>query len=93
MIGIEFTFKDGKKDWYDPIDYPSDFEETDTHYVLKMAYTYEIEKATVESIRHYELCKVCGHELFEDGCRRYHPKGMPEALRQLDLQRIEQGRP
>ena len=70
MIGIEFTLKDGTKDHYDPVDYPNDFKETETHYILSLAHDYKIAKSEVESIRHYELC-ICGYELYPDGCRNY----------------------
>jgi len=72
MIGIEFTFNDGTKDNYDPINFPDDFEETNKEYILHMVYDYVIEKSIVKSIRHYELCPICGHELYEDGCHNYH---------------------
>lgn len=73
MIGIEFTMKNGERDYYDPIDFPEDFKETETHYVLHNgSYEYEIAKSEVESIRYYELCPICGSEIYEDGCRNWH---------------------
>ena len=71
MIGIEFTLKDGSKDCYDPINYPDDFTETDSEYVLNMAHRYTISKESVLSIRHYNLCEDCGCEIAYDnsGCQ------------------------
>jgi hypothetical protein len=69
MIGIEFTMRDGTKDSYDPVKFPEEFTETETHYLISMAFDYEIVKEDVVSIRHYELCPECGYELYEDGCR------------------------
>jgi len=63
MIGIEFTYKNGDKESYDPINYPDDFEETETYYILNMAYKYEILKDCVESMRHYNLCENCEFEI------------------------------
>ena len=68
MIGIEFTFNDGTKDWYDPINYPDDFEETENEYLLHMSYLYKIDKLKVVKIRHYNLCEICGRETYESGC-------------------------
>jgi len=69
MKGIKFKMKDGSWDYYDPLN-QSDFSETDTHYVLDMIYLYDIPKSEVEYFEWYDLCEECGHELFDDGCRR-----------------------
>lgn len=74
MIGIEFKYFDGTSDWFDPVDYPTRFKETEDSYSLKvLQYNYVIEKSKVSSIRHYELCE-CGYELFIDGCKNYKCK-------------------
>ena len=66
MIGIEFTYKDGSVGSYDPLNYPQDFVETDTEYILNMHTQYRIQKSDVETIRHYELCSICGFEIYDD---------------------------
>lgn len=68
MIGLEFTYNDGTKDHYDPIDYDKDFEELDNEYVLHMTYTYNICKNNVTNIRKYQLCSICNYELKSDIC-------------------------
>lgn len=56
--GVEFTFKDGTKDWYDPIDKAKVRDEMDnddigdaTIYVN--AFEYVIDKSKVESYKFY----------------------------------------
>lgn len=61
--GIEFTMKNGEKENYDPINMEIDFKETETHYIMNIAYTYEVDKTEVESYRIYDLCKQCGREV------------------------------
>lgn len=68
MIGLEFIFHDGTSDSYDPVNYPDDFEETDTHYILNIHYEYKIEKKNVKSIRKYSLCEKCGYETKDNQC-------------------------
>jgi hypothetical protein len=70
MIGVEFTLRDQTKDYYDPFEYPRDFEETDTHFIIHMHYEYEILKSEVDAVRFYELCDKCKYELYNDGCHR-----------------------
>lgn len=71
MIGIEFTFHNGVRDWYDPVDLDSGFKETDDKYIVTVGpHDYQIPKLIVKSIRHYELCEKCGHELSGNGCKR-----------------------
>ena len=69
MQGIKFKMKDGTWDYYDPLN-QSDFSETETDYLLDMTYKYEIAKNEVDFYEWYELCNDCGHEVFEEGCRR-----------------------
>ena len=66
--GIRFILKDGTDDFYDPLTF-NDFSETETEYVLDMAYTYKIPKEDVISFEWFDICQKCGYELFSDGCR------------------------
>lgn len=61
--GVEFTFKDGTKDWYDPIDRGKVREEMDnddigdaTIYVAP--YEYGIDKSKVESWKFYVVGEI-----------------------------------
>lgn len=62
MKAIEFKLKDGASEWYDPLE-ESDLTETDTHYIVKMGYTYEILKEDVESYHFHDTCDHCGYTL------------------------------
>ena len=65
---MEFIYKDGTSECYDPI---SDWAENQKEYSFYVGGTqYVIDKAEVESLREYDLCDDCGYELFEEGCRR-----------------------
>lgn len=78
--GLEFKFKDGTNEYYDPT---TDFEENQKEYCFYVGGTqYIIDKSEVESIREYPLC-VCGYELFEGKCERCISE---EELRQIGLQ-------
>lgn len=67
-FGIKFTLKDQTVDYYDPLK-KEDLEETETHYILNMTYTYKIPKNDVIRFDWYDLCDDCGYELYYDGCR------------------------
>jgi hypothetical protein len=78
MNGIEFTYKTGEKESYDPINIPDDFLELPENitFTLSNGESYIVEKKIIESFRIYECCDLCGHELYEDefkchnwGCR------------------------
>lgn len=59
--GIEFTLKDGTKDYYDPI---VDFTENETEYSLYvMGSEYTLSKDDVVSYRFFDCCDKCGYEL------------------------------
>jgi hypothetical protein len=76
--GIEITYKDNTTEYYDPIE---NFKETEELYTFSvLAYNHEIDKEDVSSIREYECCEKCGHEVFYDGCRNCY---MEEELKQL----------
>jgi hypothetical protein len=70
MIGIEFTYAGGKKDWYDPID-EDEFEsnQTDSTYEVDVHYhRYTIQKSDVVHVRKYQLCEECGYEIGTCNC-------------------------
>lgn len=69
MVGVEFTFKDGTKESYDPLEIDG-LTQTEHHYHVEATYNYEIEKSTVLDYRFYELCE-CGYELYNDECNNY----------------------
>jgi hypothetical protein len=65
MIGVEFTLKDGSKDSYDPVD-PDKVIETEYDYKLFVGGgggEYQMLKSDISSIRYYDLCEACGHEV------------------------------
>jgi hypothetical protein len=68
QFGIKFKMKDGTTGYYDPL-VKDDLKETNNHYILNMAYIYDVPKEDVEYFEWYELCEICGYELFEEGCR------------------------
>ena len=67
MFGVEINFKDGKKDWVDPVeDEPIEkdgklFIDNGFH-----IYDYDIEK--VEKWFKYDLCEACNHDLRSYDC-------------------------
>lgn len=69
MKGIKFKMKDGTFDYYDPLE-EDDFQENIYSYILDMIYKYEILKENVESYEWYDICDICGYEIFEKSCRR-----------------------
>lgn len=63
MKGIEFTFNNGKKDWYDPVDPETDVAAAADVYLITVgATTYEIVRSDVRELRYYDLCPNCGRE-------------------------------
>ena len=69
MIGIEFTYNNGVRDWYDPVDSDKGFIELGDEYIVEVnANTYKIAKVNVKNIRKYELCSKCGYELSATRC-------------------------
>lgn len=65
MKGVEFTFKNGEKENYEPIDEDQILEsETEYNYRIEVGgYEYSILKENIESISYYDCCDSCGHEL------------------------------
>ncbi len=79
-IGIEFYYKDGTSESYDPV---QDFETTDLEYSFWVGgNTYHILKEDVLKLREYPLCDECGHEVYYDGCRRCYMEDELKALRE-----------
>lgn len=68
MNGIEFTYKDGEKESYDPMNMPNDFIDTVDNVIFTLSNNdrYVVDKKIIESYRIYEVCDLCGHELYED---------------------------
>ena len=68
MNGIEFTYKTGEKESYDPINITYDFLELPENitFTLSNGDRYIVEKRIIESFRIYDCCDLCGHELYED---------------------------
>lgn len=64
-IGIAFEYKDGTKDWYDPVDENEfDNNQTETEYHIDNGcYKYVVSKSNVVSMRKYKLCAGCGYEI------------------------------
>jgi hypothetical protein len=64
MKGLEITYKNGFKDWYDPIDPDKDIEETEELvYITVVTHVYPIIKESILSTRNYDLCELCGYEM------------------------------
>lgn len=64
-IGIAFEYKDGTKDWFDPVDEDEfDKNQTETEYTIHNGiYEYKVCKPNVLSVRKYKLCAGCGYEI------------------------------
>ena len=68
MKGIEFYYRDGTCESYDPI---SGWKEDDLNYSFWIGgHTYNILKSDVLELREYPLCDVCGYEVYDKGCRK-----------------------
>lgn len=68
MKGIEFKYKDGTNEYYDPI---NDWNEDDLNYSFWIGrYEFGILKSDVLELREYPLCDVCGYEVYDEGCRK-----------------------
>ena len=69
--GVEFTYNDGSKDWYDPVDVDEGFAAAGGDYLITVGgTTYAIERNIVKSLRYYDLCPECGRELRDGKCNR-----------------------
>lgn len=73
-VGIEFTMKKGGTENFDPLIYPSEFEERELDYYFQLTngHYYSMLKEDVESFRTYELCPNCGYETGKDGCSNFN---------------------
>ena len=66
--GIEFYYRDGTCESYDPI---NDWKETKSMYSFWVGWhEWNILKSNVLELREYPLCDVCGYEVYDDGCRK-----------------------
>lgn len=67
-VQVEILFKNGKKNWYDPIREEDIKQYPD--YILIIGSTgvkYMILKSLIESIKLYQLCETC-HKVLENEC-------------------------
>lgn len=72
MIGLEFTFTDGSKEHFDPID-EQDITETETEINFTRQDGHKESFSKIEwTLRKYILCPTCGYEVYEDGCTNYN---------------------
>ena len=60
MFGIEVNFKNGKKDWIDPVK-TLPYEKDGKLYV-EGVYTYDYELSEIDKWFKYDLCASCGHD-------------------------------
>jgi hypothetical protein len=67
--GIEITYRNGKKDWFDPVEIPDGVTEENGNYLIDNSFhVYKVLMSDVKSIRYYDLCEICGHEMFTGIC-------------------------
>jgi hypothetical protein len=66
MIGLEVIYKNGVKDYYDPI-CENDIREYQDYVAITHAngYKYFLLKVDIEKIWQYVLCEKCNHPLDE----------------------------
>ena len=68
MFGIEFTYKNNDKEWFDPLT-KYDFKENDEYFIIKyLSYEIKIKKDDILSYRKYELCNKCWFEIGTCSC-------------------------
>tara|TARA_R110000803_G_scaffold210685_3_gene283202 strand:- start:2992 stop:3231 length:240 start_codon:yes stop_codon:yes gene_type:complete len=68
MFGIEINFKDGKKDWVDPVE-DEPIEKEGKLLIDNGFHIYDYDMNKVEKWFKYDLCETCNHDLrtFECG--------------------------
>ena len=67
MFGIEIVFKDGKKDWIDPVS--NDPQEKDGVLTVEnSAHSYQYPMSDVARYFKYELCNKCGNDIRTHNC-------------------------
>lgn len=70
MFGIEIQFKNGKKDWIDPVsEEPTNVGGIFTVSNIYNDYQYDYED--IETWFKYDLCPVCGHDVRSYDCTQY----------------------
>ena len=67
MFGIEINFKDGSKDWVDPVE-DEPYEKNSKLFVTNNCYTYFYYIEKVEKWFKYDLCKKCFFDTRTYGC-------------------------
>ena len=58
MFGVEIHFKNGKKEWIDPVE-EEPVEKEDTLFVSNIYYTYEYQLSAIANYIKYDLCPTC----------------------------------
>ena len=67
MFGIEINFKDGSKDWIDPV-YDEPIEKGGVLSVTRSNYTYDYDLEKIEKWFRYDLCPSCDHDVRTYDC-------------------------
>ena len=67
MFGIEINFKDGSKDWVDPVE-DEPIEKEGTLFVTNPSYTYDYELEKIDKWFKYDLCPKCDHDVRTYDC-------------------------
>ena len=63
MFGIEFTYKNNDKEWFDPLS-EYDFKENNEYFIIEyFSYDVKIKKDDILTYRKYQLCNKCGSEI------------------------------
>lgn len=67
MFGVEINYKNGKKDWVDPVE-SEPVEKDGVLIVTNNFYSYEYSMVNIEKWFKYELCKTCNYDLRTYDC-------------------------
>lgn len=67
MFGIEINFKDGSKDWIDPVEYEP-IEKEGRLFVTNLIFTYDYELEKIDKWFKYDLCDTCDHDVRTYDC-------------------------
>ena len=67
MFGIEINFKNGDKDWIDPV-FDDPIEVNGTLVVEGSISVYEYDLELVDKWLKYGLCETCGYDVRSYGC-------------------------
>ncbi len=67
MFGVEINFKDGKKDWVDPVE-DEPIEKDGKLFIDNGSYIYDYNISEIEKWFKYDLCAACNHDLRTYDC-------------------------